>query len=693
MERNETIHLLILVESSHDAEVLASSLRNAGHAVRHKHIEDAAGLTQALEEQSWDLLVTSPTLSDISPEKCVETITHVGKDIPVIAFGGDQDRTAALNMIKSGVADCIRASDQELLLVIIEREMADLYERRSHRACRVALNESEKRNRSLLDSSRDSIAYIHEGMHIYANLSYLEMFGYQDAEEIESIPIMDLISSDDQQAFKQVLRELSKGVTPDQEFEFQAVRSDEESFKAIMQFSPASIDGEPCTQVVIASQTDSKQLEKELDQLRKQDLLTGLYNRQHFMDELGNAVSWAAKGKTISSLLYIEPDKFKDIKDKLGIAGSDLVLSDMANLLRECVDDKAILARFAGTIFTIILPDANGEQATAIAEKIRKLFEDHLFEVEGISVSTTCSIGVLPITETTTDAKKALNHADSACTTAKQDNGNAIHIHTVADQIASLEQERAWAERIRIALNENHFVLHYQPIVSLHAEPGERYEVLLRMLNKDNKLVMPAEFLPHAEAAGLMGEIDRWVLKASAKALLEKHRDGKEIRFFIKISNDTLNDASFLPWVSKLLKAARLHGSSFVFEVSEAAALMNLKVTKALISGLNQLHCLFALDHVGNESPNLNYLSHFNVNYLKIDGAHIQNISSSEASQELVKSITEAARVKDILTIAEHVQDPTCLAVLWQHGVNFIQGFYLQKPEDKMHYDFTSDDN
>ena len=297
----------------------------------------------------------------------------------------------------------------------------------------------------------------------------------------------------------------------------------------------------------------------------------------------------------------------------------------------------------------------------------------------------------MPITETTPDAKKALNHADAACTKAKEDSGNRVHAHTVADQLASLEEERAWAERIRIALAENQFVLHYQPIVSLHAEPGERYEVLLRMVDKDNKLIMPNEFIPPSTAAGLMTEIDRWVLKNAAKSLLEKRRDGKEIRFFVKLSTDTLNDTTFLPWVSKLLKAARLHGSSFVFEVSEAAAVSNLKVTKTLVSGLEQLNILFALDHVGNESNTLNYLSHFHANYLKIDGAHIQHIASSESSQELVKSITDIARSKDIMTIAEHVQDPTCLAVLWQHGVNFIQGFYLQKPEQNLNYDFSAE--
>lgn len=695
MDNAETIHLLILIESSHDAEVLASSLRNAGYAVRHKHAEDEGDIAAALAEQNWDLLISAPKVDTYTAEQALEFIRNAGKDLPCIVFGGDNDRATTLKLIQAGAADCVPMNEQAYLLAIINRELKNLYERRAHRACRISLNETEKRNRSLLDSSRDSIAYIHEGMHIYANISYLEMFGYEDTEEIESIPIMDLIDSEHQQAFKKVLRELDKGDTPDQEFEFQATRSDGEKFKAIMQFSPASIDGEACTQVVILALTDSKQLEKELEQLRKQDLLTGLYNRQYFMDELASTINQANKGQTNSTLLYIEPDNFKHIKETLGIAGSDIVLTDMANILREATDDKAILARFAGTIFTIILPGATAETGQAIAEKIRVAFEKYLFEIDTKTVTTTCSIGLIPVTETTPDAKKALTHADTACAIAKNENnnkGNAIHTHTAADQLADMETERAWSERISMALTENRFTLHFQPIVSLHAEPGERYDILLRMHDKDNNLIMPGEFLPHAESARMMTDIDRWVLKTAAKALLEKRRDGKELRLFIKLSSDTITDASFLPWMSKLLKAARLHGSSFVFQVSESAALNNIKVTRALINGLTQLHCLFALDHVGNASETLDYLNHFHVNYLKIDGAHIANISDNEASQELVKTITEIAREKEILTIAEHVQDPACLAALWQHGVNFIQGYYLQHPENNMNYDFTAEE-
>jgi diguanylate cyclase (GGDEF)-like protein/PAS domain S-box-containing protein len=681
------------MDSSHDAELLGNSLRNAGYAVRHKHVEAIDAFETALKEQNWDLVITSPKVHDCDASQVIEVVAKAGKDLPVIVYGSRYERPIALGLISAGAVEYVGADEQQYLLLVVDRQMKSLRERRDYRDCRNSLIESEKRNRTLLDSSRDPISYIHEGMHIYSNLSYLEVFGYEDTEEMESIPVMDLIAPEDQKNFKELLRKLSKGETPEQEFEFQALRSNDEQFKAVMQFSPASIEGEQCTQIVIRKQTDDAQLHKELEQLRKQDLLTGLYNRQHFMEELSNAVSWASKGHANSVIFYIEPDQFKHIKDTLGIAGSDMVLTDMANLIRQQLDasDDTVIARFAGTVFTIIFKNKNIDEVQPVAEKIRTAFEQHLFEVEGKTVSTTCSIGVGPIIETTMDAKKALSHAEAACATARSGNGNRVHTHTVADEMANLEQEKEWAKRLRVALQKDHFLLHYQPIVSLHAEPGERYEVLLRMQASDGSVIMPNDFMDSAKNADLMLEIDRWVMKNAAKAMLEKRRSGTEIRFFIKLSPESIEDATLLPWISKLLKAARLHGSSLVFEIAEKAALHNLKATKALADGLAQLSCLLAVTQAGNETPPLKYLSHFNVNYIKIDGQHIQNITQSESSQEIVKTIAEITRTKNIQTIAEHVQDPTCLAVLWQHGVNFIQGYYLQEPEEKLDYDFSGE--
>ncbi len=209
------------------------------------------------------------------------------------------------------------------------------------------------------------------------------------------------------------------------------------------------------------------------------------------------------------------------------------------------------------------------------------------------------------------------------------------------------------------------------------------------MLDADNQLVMPGEFLDAAENAGLLIDIDRWVVRNATRTLLDKRKLGKKLQFFIKLSSASLNDPGTLGWISKLLQAARLHGDSMVFEITEQAAVENLSTAKNFADGLQQLHCKFALDHVGSETQSLSYLNHLQVDFLKIDGSHIANVNN-EDSQQVIQEVAELGRSKGFQTIAEHVQDPACLAVLWQHGVNFIQGYYLQYPEDDMDYDFSS---
>lgn len=692
MDNANVIRPLILEESANEAEALASALRNAGYAIRYKHIEDAEDLQEALEGQSWDLLLAAQQVGDFSATQALSIIKKSGKDIPGIVFGSDHTEALVTETMKAGAVDFVTEEAQEHLLLVIEREVNNLRERREHRRCKSLYHESEKRNRVLIDSSRDPIAYIHEGMHIYANQSYQDIFGYDDIEELESVPIMDMISSEEQQSFKDVLRSISNDEPPEGTLEYQAVREDGEAFAATMEFSRASIDGEACTQVMIHRKSDNKELEKEIEQLRQQDLLTGLYNNQYFMEQLQLEVDNANKTEEKSALIYIEPDNFKNIKDTLGIAESDLVLSDIAKYIKEVLPEEGTqTARYAGTIFTILISGPLHKQAEKIAEQLCSGITDKIFEVEGKTVTTTFSIGLSTVAETTPDAKKAISQTEAACGVAKEKGGNQVHIFSEEDALASLEADKRIITLLDLALKNNRFQLQYQPIVSLHAEPGERYEVLVRLLDQDDSIIMPNDFLGAAEQSGLMIEIDKWVIKSAAKAILDKRKIGKEMQFFIKLSADSMRDPNLLVWISKLLQAARLHGDSLVFEISEQDAMENIKAAKTFSNGLMQLHCNMAIDHAGKDSDDLDYLKHLHLKYLKIDGSHIANVDSEE-SQEVIKKVAEAGLANNTMTIAEHVQDPTCLAVLWQHGVNFIQGYYLQQPENSLDYDFSSGD-
>lgn len=693
MKNENIVRLLTIRESSNDAEAIASMMRNAGYAIRFTNIEDEEDLRSALDQQTWDLALSSLTLPEFSALQALSIIKESGKDIPLIVTVGSYDDQTALEVLKAGGREFILETNQELLLLVIARELADLEERRAHRHTKNLYLESERRNRALMDSSRDAIAYIHEGMHIHSNATYLETFGFTDPSDIEGIPMMDMIASEDQQKFKDILRNLNKGENPDKEFEFTAVREDGKNFKATMEFSSASIDGELCTQVIIRTKSDNKELEKALDSLRKQDLLTGLYNRHHFMTELESAVKLITDSETAknSALIYIELDNYNSLVESIGIAASDLVLSDCASILRGHTSPADIVARYEGNVFTILLNEPDIELVKLKTEAIRHAIENHLFDVESKSISCTCSIGISQITETTADARKILSQANVACKAVKSNGGNGYHLHTAADEKASNERDQQWIQLIKTALEKDGFHLVYQPIVSLHAEPGERYEILLRMNDNEGQEIKPSEFLGVAEQAGIMSDIDRWVTKQAVKVLAAKRNTKVPLQFFIKISFDSLRNQTLLIWISKLLKAARLHGTCLTFEISEASALAALKETKIFVNGLKQLHCQFALDHVGSEGGSINYLKHLDAKYIKIDGSHITNLASSEQSQEMVKNIAEAARAQGKMIIAEHVQDANSLAILWQYGVNFIQGYYLQHPDKAMNYDFTSE--
>jgi diguanylate cyclase (GGDEF)-like protein/PAS domain S-box-containing protein len=694
MKTDNTLHLLIVDESSNDAEMITSILRNAGHAVRATQVEDDEDLEKALDEQAWDMIISADRLTYIDALKALEMVKASGKDIPVIVAANGSGELSIGEALKAGARDLFHKDEEpEHLQFIVARELTGLRDRRQLRMLNKSMRESEKRCRTLLDSSRDAITYVHEGMHIYANPIYLDMFGYSDHDEIDGMPIMDMVAPDDHDKFKKFLRSFSNNENEMHgEIEVKGIRTDGSEFNAVMEFTPASVDGEACTQIIIRSQQD-KDLEKKLNILSKQDLLTGLYNRQYFIEELENAVHKATTESMRNALLYIEPDDFSSLKESIGIAGSDLLLGDVASTLKEAVGEDVVLARFSDHTFTLLLHNKSTEETTEIAQKLCSLIEDHVYEVSGQSITITCSIGISAITENTENAQEILDRADVACSIAHKEGGNQVHLHNpIADEAASKEHDAGWLDAIRHALDHDAFYLNFQPIVSLHGDTKENYEVLIRMRGEEGEEILPEQFLSVANKSDFILQIDRWVISTALKRLAQENPSGKQLTFFIKLSEKSIIDAELQIWISEQFKEHRVTGESIVFELSEPVAMMHLNESKAFIKAMNQLHCIVALEHFGSGVNSLNSLKHLDADFLKIDGALIHDITGNTENQETVKSITQTAHSMGKLTIAESVQDANSLALLWQFGINYIQGHFLQGPTTELDYDFSSEE-
>jgi len=459
--------------------------------------------------------------------------------------------------------------------------------------------------------------------------------------------------------------------------------------KITMEFSAASMEGESCTQIIIRDQTQSKELEQQLSVMSQQDLLTGLYNRNFFTEQLDMMIARAIEGKAHGALLFITLDKYDETKESGGISTADMLLTEIAGMLKTRISELGILARYAGPVFILLIDNIDTRKASNIAKSLCKLIHEHICDLGEQSITTTASIGISLVNETSTHSDECIKRAEKGCQQAQNDGGNRSHLYNPAiEEMAEHEQVSHWGQKIKHALQNNQFRLAFQPIVSLHGEPGAHYEVLVRMLDEDQQEIPPAEFIPAAEQMNMMHFIDRWVIMNTLMLLTKKQQDGEQTRFFIKLSAASLADEDFLGWFRERLQASKVDPDNLVFELSEDTALNYLKQAKQTNTGLKELNCRTSLENFGIEQNTFQSLKHLSVNYIKVHMDLILNLPQSIENQEKVKTIAEEAGSKNIQTIAAFVEDANSLAVLWQCSVNFIQGHFLQQPGAELNYDF-----
>ncbi|WP_373387200.1 EAL domain-containing protein [Pseudomonas alcaligenes] len=680
----KTIRLLILEDSQNEAERLVSLFRNAGRATRVHRITSSDNLAEALQ-QSWDLLICAPSSEHLEPSEAITAIRRQAKDIPAIQLVADNDSESITEALMLGAQDALPQGDDERLILVANRELANLEERRARRAAEVALREAEKRCQLLLESSVDAITYVHDGMHIYANRAYLKLFDYEDAEELEGMPMIDLIASEDQAAFKDFLKNYASG-EGNAELSCGGVKPNGQRFQARMNFSPATYDGEPCIQVVIRAESDNAELEEKLREISSQDLVTGLLNRARFLELMDGAAQRAVNDGQIASLAYIRLDRYNEKVGEVGLAGIDLLLTDLANLLRSHFGDDSQLARFGDDVFTVLLPGVAPQQCQDSLSSLLKKVEGHLFDVSGRTVQATLSIGVAGLSEQTSKAQEVVDRAHRC---ADELEGNAIKIYNPADELAAAANRGSLVAMVQQALENNGFRLLFQPIISLRGDSDEHYEVLLRLLDPKGQEVPAADFLSAAKGAGLAEKIDRWVILNSIKLLAEHRSKGHNTRLFVHLSANSLQDQTLLPWLSVALKAARLPSDCLVFQIGEADAVAYLKQVKTLTQGLAELHCKVALGQFGCALNPFNTLKHLHVDFVKVDGSFSQDLSNAD-NQEALKTLLASLHAQAKLTIVPFVESASVLATLWQAGVNYIQGHYLQGPSQSMDYDFSA---
>ncbi len=689
-KKNATVHLLILDPDQNDAESLVSLLRNSGKATRAHRITSEEDLEEALKANNWDLLLARDLDQEFNADDALAMIRRLDKDIPFILLTEDDNRERTVAVMKAGAQDTVPFAHTDQLVLTVNRELSALDDRRRRRVLESHLREAEQRCQLLLESSKDAIAYINDGMHIYANQSYMEFLGYDDIDDLICIPVLDTLTPDSQDKYKEFMKAFAEQREDGMTMNCTARRSDDHELNVTMAVSAATYDGEACTQIVLQPEHSDAELEEKLRQISSQDLMTGLFNRQYLMEALAENIAKAGKHNESGALAYIALDNFMNLKTQVGIAGADLLLGDFANLLKEQVDDTLTVARLSDDAFCLMCQPCDEKVMAEHSERIRKAIEDHLFDNNGRTLQFTVSIGIAAITENSPKAEELLARAHTASSDVRKleghERGNGVLVYNPAEY-ESLDENNS-VEAILKALDDNRFKLLFQPIINLRGEGEEHYEAFVRMLDKDEEEVSPYDFLPPMGPADTAIKIDRWVILQTIKQLASHRSRGHDTRLFLNVTAETLQDKTFTSWLSVALKAARLPGDSLIFQLREGDANNYMKQAKEFAKAVHELHCKVSIAQFGCALNPFNTLKHIDTDYVKVDGSFTEEIQKNEEAREQVKEMVKTLQTSGKLTIIPLVENASVLATLWQAGVNYIQGYYLQAPVPEMNYDF-----
>lgn len=691
-DTEKLIRLLIVGEGLHEAEQITSSLRAAGIQVRAEFADDDETMGNLLANKSLDLVLFSNDLPDFTLKQAQHLIRECGRHVALISMAKNPTQELIVQSITEGAQDLVSSADLEHLILVIKREAYSLSLWRKAMRLELQVQESENRCQSLLANSRDAVAYVHEGMHIFANEAYMELFGFTEFEELEGTPIIDMVDPSQQSELKKSLRDLGQNESDHNELMLKLLNSSGKTLTATLEFSKASYDGERCTQILIRSRADTSELEEQINYLHQHDVITGLLNRQHFMGKLKSSITLAMNGIHQSAIVYIAIDDFQSVRDKIGISGCDTLIGEIAKILKDNATKKQIVARFGAYSYACLGIIKDKSLIEKFAKDIVTKVAAYVFEIGDQSISVTCSASVCFIDQNSpADANEIISRAEKTCDEIQKLGGGDSSTYIPKEGEMTQEEEDGIAvDVIKEALAKNRIKALYQPIVSIKAEGGERYISSLELTTKDGETLYRDDYQGAAERTGTAKALDRWMILHAIKKISETRKKSRKIEFFILLSDDSVIDSSLAQWINESLVKAKVSGEQLVFMINEAHAVSHLKAAKALSEGLKQIHCRFALDEFGTGLNPFQLAKHISPDYIRVNPAYMENLAQNEDNQQSIRELSHQAMSTEIRTITPGVEDADILSVLWTLGIDFVQGNFLQKPEKLLNYDFSS---
>jgi len=673
------VPLIVMTRSEDHVEAINGTLRNAGHPVHCTWLPDAHDLGDALTQLNPELLVIFIEELGIDLASIMQFKTQNAPGMPVLVVREQVDEQAIAEAMRLGAHDVVSLANRSRLQLVATRE---LHAYRLERLLNTTVSSAREYREQLarfLEGSADAITHVQEGIIVDANRAWLELFGFSGEDALTGTPLMDLFEHESHTAIKGALVASLQGKWSDHPLNVQAVLSDGSSLPLVLTLTKTDYEHEPAVRLCIPSQQDrGGDIEERLSEAVKNDATTGFLQQRYLLAALRSRVAQSVKGG-VREIALIEPDHFPVIQRTIGVFSSDEFLAQLAQIVRKLLTPGDLCGKLGGNGFLVLLERGTARDVETWAENLVKRVATHEFTIDAKTVPATISIGLTALPSANLDLGAALQEAIEANKRSLDLGGNQFcRVQRTDNQTRVEAYDKIWVRHIKLALMENRFRLVQQPIASLLGEDKGMFDVLVRMLDEQGGEVLPTEFIAAAERNDLMKNIDRWVVGASMALGASR----KSECVFLRVSKDTLLDKTLLPWLESQLRSAKVAPKRLCFQVSEELAVQHAGSTRDLAQGLGKLGFRFALEHFGTGKDPYKLLADIEVHFIKIDGSLMQGLSTNQVQQQRIKGLVDAAKLKHVETIAERVEDANTMAVLWQLGIEFIQGYFVNAPED-----------
>jgi len=665
-------YLLVIGKSPDHAQSINSFLRNSGVAVRVVSALALDELEIVLREKNPFLILLGRELPD---GMTIGQVLQAAEDnaIPVVMQVQPEDAENIESAIATHPLLIINSESDEQLMKVVKQNLSGGKTVREYDELLQKQEELQHRYNLLLDSARDSIAYIHEGLHVYANRAYLDLLQVKSLEEIEGISLLELMTPEEGVDLKKLLRDINESDFQEQTLIVTINTFGGKQLEAELTFSPAKFNGEQCIQMLVREQDAHLVLQEELDRLRRTDHLTHMINRKTFTAKLTEIIESGQGKDHRTAVMYIETDGIAEMQQDLGMEGIDTFIMDLANIISGCTQEDDIPSRFSDHGFAVIIRREEGSSLQQPGNCILENYASHIIDLGTQTRTASCSIGMTTLGPLTTDAREVIAQVKTAFEQASRKGNNMVRYKPALTTVHSGESERDWVERIRYALNNHDFYTVQQSIVDLEGENEGLFEN--RTFMREEGTDTPAsEFMLAAERNDLGSTIDRHVIPQIMLAIA-----GTGDKHIISLSTNSILDVSFPNWFQRMLTETEVEGSQLILQVSAMVAESHLKPTRRLIEELQHHGCNFVISEFDNDRQTIQLLDHLPVHMIKLRPGLAHGLSSNTTNQEIIRTVVRAVEARNVTIIADEVRDASDLAALWQCGVKLVTGDFLNE--------------